>query len=252
MIKVGINENVYLAKAARNDKGTLEVTWIDANEAVASESNADMKAELEENLFADWDKGELTYNENTGAGGRLMLFPFDSKPPMSDPGKVIDGTEMKNRIGSVRDPLSHILAGYMTKDKIQLRPADIFRGTGIDKDMPSYATKIMSEAVQEKVYSNIVDNFIEQITPFLDNPELTFRLKLPRQSKAKPYPSLPTRFISDETPFYEPTQVPKESSKVKFSKWEIDNGFDKDTVVEQAKAADKVEAEVEHDPFANQ
>jgi hypothetical protein len=184
--------------------------------------------------------------------GKLLMFPFDAKPPQSEPAKVIDGTEMKNRIGSVRDPLFHILTGYMTKDKITMKPMDIFLGTGIDKDMSTYNAKITSDAIIEKVYSNIVDIFVELITPFLGNQELLFRLKLPRQSKAKAFPTLPSRFISDETPFYESVLVPKESSKVAFSKWEIENGFDKDTVVAKEQVADKVGAEVEVDPFANQ
>lgn len=253
MIKIGINENVYLHSASTNDKGTLEIVFKQLGDEEGG-SSADMKAELEDNPFADWEKGESTYSEGGGVQGRLLVFPFDGKASVSlDPtkNKPVDGTEMRLRIGSVRDPLNHILNGYMTKDKIKLKPMDMFLGTGIDTDMSTYATKIMSEAVQERTYKNIVDNFIEQATPFLNNPALLFRLKLPRQSKAKAFPSLPGRFISDNSPFYEPMEVDAKSSKVAFTAWEIANGFNSDAVVEKSKVADKVEKEPEHDPFAN-
>lgn len=246
MIRIGINENVYLADAKKNDKGTLELTF---KQADGSENN-DMKAKLEENPFADWEEG-TTYNEGLG-GLTIRVFPFDAKAPISSPEKTPDATEMRHRIGQLRDPLFHIASRYMTNDKIPLKPKDIFRGTGIDKDVNSFGTKIMSEVIQTKVYDNIVDSFIEAITPFLNNPGQLFRLKLPRQSRNKAFAVLPTRFISEDTPFYEPMEIPAKSSKVKFSKWEIDNGFDKAEPVSQETADKPKEAEPEMDPFANQ
>lgn len=245
-ISIGINENVYLAKAEKTEEGVLVLGFANP----PSEEGTAMKEKLEANPFADWEEGELTYNE--GSNGRdIRLFPFDNKPSMNKPDDIIDATIMKERIAALRDPLTHILMGYMTKDKNPLKPSVIFKGTGIDKDINDYAKKIMSETVQAKVYENIVNAFIEAMQPFLGDHTKLFRVKLPRQSKAKAFATIPTRFISDDSPFWESMDIPAKASKVRFSTWEIANGFDKADVIQQAAADKVVEEEPEEDPFAN-
>jgi len=246
MIGIGINENVYLGKPTTDEKsGVLIISF---KEPVAGE--AELKEAMTANPFADWeDGGSLSHTEG-GNGISLRMFPFDSKSPVSEPDKVIDGIEMKNRISQLRDPLVHILSQYMTNDKIIFSPAIIFKGTGIDKDVSAYGTKILSDTVQEKVYNNIVNQFIALATPFIENPELLFRLKLPRQSAKKAYATIPSRYLKD-SPFMEPMSIPKAASKIKFSAWEIKNGFDNADPV-SVTTADVKEAEPENDPFANQ
>lgn len=247
MIGIGINENVYLAKAEKDEKGTLVISLA----TPTGTDTAELKKALEANPFADWEEGGTTFNEGMN-GINLRIFSFDAKAPVNDPEKVPDATEMRNRIAQVRDPLAHILLGYMTKDKMPLKPTAIFKGTGIDKDINTFGTKIMSEDVQAKVYANIVDLFIEAVVPYAGKEDLLFRVKLPRQSAKKAYATFPTRFISDDQPFWESMSIPAESSKVKFSTWEKNNGFDKADAISQ-KAADKVAVEEpEHDPFMNQ
>lgn len=256
MIGIGINNNVYFGKAAKDtaakeerNRGTLMITF--KQKLAGDEAAGEMKAKLAANPFADWeDGGALSYSEG-GNSITLRMFPFDSKAQMNTPDVLPDATEMRNRINQLRDPLVHILSQYMTSDKITLKPAVIFAGTGIDIDVNSFGAKVMSEPVQEKIYNNIVNEFIKLMTPFEDSDNLLFRLKLPRQSKKKAYATIPTRFLNGN-PFMEDMAIPEKASKVKFSSYEINNGFDNATPIAQAEADTAKEVEPANDPFANQ
>lgn len=254
MVGIGINDNVFISKAEKNDKGTLEITFsqISADPTAA----AALKAKLAENVFADWEEGG--YSVDDGQGGlRMMIFPFDSKPPVNDTDGKWQPTKevMKERMDTIRGPLYMILNYFIPdKTKMPLTVVNIFKGTGIDGT--NFATKILSETVQEKVYANIVDLFIQGVTPFVGDETNPFRLKLNRQSAKKAYATLPSRYISDENPFIESMKIPLAASKLKFSKWEIANGYNSDAPVSQStadktSAADKAK-DTQPDPFAGQ
>jgi len=51
------------------------------------------------------------------------------------------------------------------------------------------------------------------------------RLLLVRQSKDKHFATLRGTYLDDQ-PFLEPMAIPKDASKLKFSPWEIENGYD--------------------------
>lgn len=256
MIGIGINEDCYLGEPKKNEKHTLEVTFKQlAGDPAAA---AELKKKLEDNPFADWDEGGYS-DDGEGVKLTLRVFPFDSNPPQSDPTKVIDATAMKERIDTVRAPLYHILDYfYPGKDKngVALNPLNtkaVFNKTGIEG--ANFGTKIMDETVQEKVYANIVDTFITAVTPFVDATDNLFRLKLARQSKAKAFATLPSRFLKD-SPFIESMKIPVASSKLKFSAWEKTNGFDKadpisDTTADKAgQKKGGAKEELTEDPFA--
>lgn len=252
MVGIGINENVFISKAEKNDKGTLEITFSQPDGD--PEAAAALKAKLVENPFADWEEGG--YTQTDGGGARLLLFPFDSKPPVSDTeGKWKPTAEnMKERMDTVRAPLYMILSYFIPdKTKMPLTVANIFKGTGIDGT--NFLAKIQSETVQEKVYGNIVDLFLSGIAPFIGDTTNLFRLKLQRQSAKKAFPTIPSRFISEDNPFIESMKIPADKSKVKFSKWEIANGYNSDAPISQDtadKGASQKEMKEEDDPFKNQ
>lgn len=254
MVGIGINENVFISKAEKNDKGTLEITFsqIEGN----PEEAAALKAKLAENPFADWEEGG--YSATDTGGARLLIFPFDSKPPQG--GSNAESWKptkenMKERMDSVRAPLYMILSYFIPdKTKMPLTVANIFKGSGIDGN--NFIPKIESETVQGKVYGNIVELFLSGIAPFIGDQANPFRLKLNRQSAKKAFPTLPTRYISDDNPFIESMKIPADKSKLKFSAWEIANGFNDATPVKQD-TADKVPSgdkakELQNDPFAGQ
>ena len=101
---------------------------------------------------------------------------------------------------------------------------------------------------------NYFTQFINMITPFLDRKEFAMRVKLVRQSRDKAFDTIPDRFL-DENPWCELMDVPEANSRVKFTKWETDNGFDssappsKADTDEKGKVEDTPEAKREQMPL---
>jgi hypothetical protein len=97
---------------------------------------------------------------------------------------------------------------------------------------------ILDETTFMKVFDNMANEFITLMTPFVGDASLRSRLKLQRQNKEKHFATLPKSFLS-ERPMYESMEIPKDKSKIAFSKWEKDNGLDDGTPASKDAAADK-------------
>lgn len=251
MIGIGINDNVYLGTPKLNDKGTLEVAFKQTE--ADPEAAAALKAKLADNPFADWD--DTGYTQSDGGGISLLIFPFDSKPSDYKPDEVIDLTVMKQRIDKIRGPLFQILSQYIPDiSKNPLKVSAIFEGTNIDfKDKVGTEKKLKSEAVQAKIYKNIVSAFIAGMEPFQDDDTNLFRVLFVRRSKKSAYPALRTSFI-DDNPFIESMKIPKDASKLKFTAYEKREGLDKSDPISQDTADQTPKAEIaaEDDPFQSQ
>ena len=76
------------------------------------------------------------------------------------------------------------------------------------------------------------------ITPFI-NSDQQFRVKLPRRSKKYGFPALP-----NFTPWVESMDIPEESSKLKWSKWEIDNGKNTSAPATDEPSTEEVEGQI--------
>lgn len=259
MVKIGINENVFISNISKSEEGTLIITLDNptnaAQEAVSVDKDA-LKAALEHNPFADWEEGGESFNESMSSGLQLRIFNIDADPKRDTPDVLPTAEEMRKRLDTLRDPLTHIMLGYITREQNPLKPTVIFRGTGIDTDFTKFPTLIMSEEVLGRIYANIVDAFIETMRPFVGNEELLFRVRLPRQSKKKAFATFPTKFIGPESPFWESMQIPKEASKMKWSNYELKNGLNLDTPyagIEEADTSNNntvAQEEPQDDPFA--
>ncbi len=220
MITVGINENVVITKALKNDKGTLVIglkQMEDINPLEALNSSTSMEQK---------EKELLHYAPKIEAYG----------------GGTKTAKEVLDSITETKDPLHLILLQYMTSDKIKF---DAFRGTGITAE--NVFTKIVDQSVVDKIYDNIITQFCEMMAPFVGENGKKTRFLLVRQSKAKHYPKLRTRYVMTN-PFIEPMSVPV--SKVKFTKYEIDNGFDKGEAVAGGEKAPAAEAAAAKSLFA--
>ncbi len=216
MIKVGIHENVRWNKATKNDRGTLVAGIIkESGDALAAlDSTSDSSAaSAEENDF--------------------LFFP----PKATNKDNQPDTAENNmTKIKEFKDQLNHILQNYMTSDKIKW---DTLKGTGVTSE--NMETRLTKQETLDIMYNNVVDQFIVMISPFLTNPNLKYRILLTRSSKAKHYPALRKRYLGEQ-PFMEPMTVPKAASALKYTKWELDNGFNN---------PDRVELTVADQPDAN-
>jgi len=200
MITVGINQNLVIQEAKKNDKGSLQITFKEALEIDPLDAlNSAGSTQLD------------------GAKQDIVIFPIN---PNDMEGNTDTYENIVKKIADIKDPLDHILQQYTTKSNIKW---DIFKGTDISAE--NIKTEVRKETVQLQIYNNIVDQFIKMLSPYLDESK-KMRVLFVRQSAAKHYPRLRTRYI-DRNPFMEPMSVPAEQSKLVFSKYEKDKGLDK-------------------------
>jgi len=225
MLRVGIHENLVLDKAQINDKGTLGLVFrpISLNKK-------------EPSGFVEEEAAELSEGSNNSA---LLIFP-----PTITKLKNLDGSEkndeeklqvLSDDISNFKDQLVSIIGAYRSLKDVKFRPYD---GTGVDKS--NYNVEMLNNDTIKKVYTNYCNQFIGYITPFLGDDNNPVRLKLIRQSKDKHYATLPSRYLNTN-PFIEcMNSVPADKTKLRFTKWEMEKGFDSGEPVAQAKAADDV------------
>ena len=202
MIGVGINENVKLENAVLNEKGTLEIFF--AEDGTAKVNTADL------------------LNQTAGVTGandtRILLYV----PNTEYNGEKREIKDIAIAIGGFRDQLEHILQGYLPSAEATLNPYE-----GIDiSDPTAFQESLKNQSTIDRIYKNLATQFIEKLSNMRDALSTKlFRLKLIRQSAAKHYGTLPSRFISNN-PFWEPMEIPKDRSRVKFTKYELDKGLD--------------------------
>jgi hypothetical protein len=224
-IEVGINENVVLTKTAKNDKGTL-VLGLKKNEAV--DPIAALNSSTGSTNFEQREKELLIYPP--------QLTDFNNQPKT--------GQEIMNSFKEIVDPLAQIASQYVTKDKISW---DTFKNTDITAENV-YAEVVKPEVVKQ-VYNNIVDQFVRLMAPFVGENGPKMRWLLVRQSKAKHFPRLRTRFLQGN-PFIEPMTIPAAASKVKFTQYEIDNGLNNGSEIKPQAAVSESESQAVAKLFA--
>ncbi len=224
MIRVGIHENLVLSKIARNDKGTM---------GIAFRPQSVDGPKQKRSFFAEAE--EVTTEEDS-EDNMLLLFPF-KVPTFQKDGEDLKDEEkvaiIERDIKTFRNQLSQIIGAYRSTKDLKFTP---WRNTGITED--NFEKEILDNDTLKKAYDNYVEDFMEYMAPFVNDDTRPIRLKLVRQSKTKHYATLPSKYINDN-PFIEPMEVPKEASKLSFTKWEKENGFDNGDPVSQG-AADPI------------
>ncbi|CAM6001127.1 unnamed protein product [Sphagnum balticum] len=190
MIKIGTTENVYISKQVKNEKGTLEIT-IDT-------SAGQKKLSLIEQANAATDA--------TGSGTTLMLF----MPSMAYQNEQKSPEKLLQSLTNFKAQMHHILKRFTTETSIKW---NVFKGI-ILKDDDDLMNKIQDEKVYGQVYTNIVDQFIEQAEKFkINDPAKKSRILLIRQSKEKGFGKLRETYLESQ-PFFEDMAIPQDKSKL--------------------------------------
>lgn len=206
MLQVGIHDDVVVSKAEINDKGTLEIEFKQpgADDALdALSGNGEIKPDQTINIRVY--KQEVEYF-----------------------GEKREGHKMLSLITNFKAVLTELLRVYIDNPVI-----DASKGLKVTKDNASEL--FTDQANVDIAYNNIVTQFVAMIKPFVGKTDQAFRVKLPRRSKKYAYPALP-----NFTPWVEPMTIPKESSKLKWSAWEITNGKNDPTPASDAPSDESV------------
>lgn len=223
MIGIGINENVVLVKASITDKGWLSLSF-------------DEVKNLEKPKASIFDAAQSAKVENDGKTTfDLNLFPFKVPDGPRNEGKTED--ELLEMIGGdvkrAKNQLTQLLEQFIPQGGIAWDP---YRGTGVTTE--NYRTEYLKTPVLETIFNNYAVDFIKMVTPFLSSKESTLRIKLIRQSKEKNFASIPGRFLEDN-PWVETMDIPKDRSKIAFTKYELEQGLDSSTPVSKDTADEK-------------
>lgn len=205
MIRVGITDNVVLSKAEKNDKGTLVVGIKELGTEVKEK-----KASILDDLS---DGSDTSGNDGMGEVAFLMFMPSLTKFDKDEQGNevALEGPDVLKGFVDFKNQLVHFLKRFTTSANIKFSP---FAGIAINAaDEKDIFAKIVQPAIAEKVYSNYVEQFIRQITPFLNLDGKPSRLFLHRKSEASHFGVLRKKFL-DNQPFFEPMELPITQSKM--------------------------------------
>lgn len=223
MIGIGINENAVLVGASLTDKGWLKLSFDELRSLEQPKANifeSAQSAKVE-------NDGKTTFD--------LNLFPFKVPDGTRNEGKTED--ELLEMIGGdvkrAKNQLTQLLEQFMTQGGIAWDP---YRGTGVDKD--NYRTEYLKTPVLETIFNNYATDFIKMVTPYLNSKEHPLRIKLIRQSKEKNFASIPGRFLEDN-PWVETMDIPKDRSKISFTRYELEQGLDSSAPVSKDTADEK-------------
>lgn len=228
-IQVGIHENVVIRDAAVNDKGRLVVYLRKKGEDTAPDEDDPMAAMAASEVI-----------EKDNASG-LTFWPL-KVPEVRDTKNNKDRTDKeRGEIANqdcmqLKNQLTQILEQFLVKDNIQWSP---YEGTPLTKE--TYYEDMASQATLDLIYRNLCDQFIAMINPFLNDEKYAVRFKLVRQSKDKHFARVPGMYIKDN-PFIELMDVPEKQSRVKWTEYEKNNGFNDGTPVSR-NTADQEEEE---------
>ena len=229
MVGVGINENVIIMSAVRkteDDKNSLVFEFRDGNSPKATTSDP-----------FDQLAGDTVVDTGSGGGNTIRMWP--PLPPLAT---TKDGAaktqadmakEASDALGELKNSLIQILSCYTTTENIKF---NMFQGMDGVITRDNYSEKITEKAVLDACFVNLADQFVNQMQPFFDKEDCMVRLLLVRQSKEKHYASFRTKYVRDN-PFIELGIVPKASSALKFTKYELTQGLNDGTPT-ASKAAD--------------
>ena len=176
-IGVGINENVYFSDVSRNDKNHLVISF---------------KEDTGKSWFETMESSEIEEGEG---GITIRLFPF--KVPDKDD---MTGRQKMDRtsqdITKTRNMMIHMLTPFLVNSDIVIPTLE---GSGIIATTPisEVEARLNNQAILDKIWINITNAFIRLLKPLCGRNDLTFRLKLTRQSTEKHFPSFPnTKYLS--------------------------------------------------------
>jgi len=219
MIGIGINENVILAGVTITEKdGKISTDFKLSSDVVDSSEGVEYDLE---------DKYDEQGNVITsgGKGTVVKVWPV-SIPKEESNGKSYSIAERVNTVlEALKEQQNFFTAWarcYVTTDKL-VGVFQRFQGLTLTKDNIS---SVLDEQVTAAVLRNLTNQFVALVGPHLNKSEFKVRLLLKRQSEAKAFPSFRDKFITS-FPFVEPMSgIPKEASKIAFTKYELDKKLD--------------------------
>jgi len=201
-LNINIHENLVLTAPKLNEKGGLELPF----QSVSSE----------EDMLAAMENDEV-YTQDSGS---ILLFPVKAT---SWDGKPLTAAEVGSQLSFLKHQLSQLSLVWGSKEVVK----EAIGGLAMFKNLvdPSALSGALNNLTNpnflESVNKNLFQRFIDLHTQN-NGANAAMRLKLVRQSKNKPFPTL-SRSTFDK--WCEPMSVTSEQSQIKWTDAEIKSGI---------------------------
>lgn len=223
MLKVGINDNLVLSKVEALEKeGKLSVDFHFGDSSTAKDELNPFSVTVDAQGFAQ-----------TGGNSNVIKVwppsPADAKKFDGSPRTQVEiGTDTLKSVLELKNLLQQFALCFVSSDKVNL--AEYMRGTPCDKE--NWYTTLPVESVLNTITKNLVTDFNAAVGELLGNSDPAYLLRVicVRQSAAKHYASFRKNFIA-EHPVVENAMVPIASTKLHFTKYEMEKGLDTDAAV---------------------
>lgn len=215
MIGIGINENVILKKVEIVDKdGKMSVDFSLTTAGAAAADDTDPFGEAVD------ENGMLVTGNGNGLTVKVWPINVPDETDKNGATKSIATRieEANNATKEMQNMFTLFARCYLTSDKIKF---ERFRGIPITKDTTAM---LLDESVLVAVTRNLASQFIEMCSQFFGDETQKIRILLRRQSAKKHYPAFRDKLLQ-AFPFVESMAVPKEASKIAFTKFEIEKKF---------------------------
>lgn len=211
LLGIGIFNNVVISKltVSKSDAGLAQSVDITFQKRGATTTSDDSLDFLSSGEVASSDGGKE--NNIRIYGASLTDYQGGSKT----------GDDILNEVLTRQAQLNHILAAYMTADKIKW---ELMKGVPA-KGKAELVQKITTGDVLGKINANLFTQFEAMLAPLVGEDSKALVLKFLRKSKEKNFPRLADRKL-DWNPFIAAEDDKALVAKIVFSKWEKDNGFD--------------------------
>jgi hypothetical protein len=223
MLGVGIHENVVLKNVEiteKNGKYSVDFTFKTAGSVVTVDETDPFGEAVDENGMLVTGKG----------GGDTTIKVWPLSVPKEDDAKgnvkaVGVRIEEANEASKELQNMFQLFARcYMTSDKIKFSR---FQGIPITKDS---LQMMLQEEILLKVTLNLAQQFIDMCKPFFDVEDHKLRILLRRRSEKSHFPVFRDKLLQ-AFPFVESMAVPKEASKIAFTRYELGKKFNDGTPV---------------------
>lgn len=225
MIGIGINENVVLEKVELNEKeGKLSIDFA-FRSVGAGPTPAENPLDF---LDEEYDENGMLVTAKGKSNVIIKLWPLTppkDKDMQGNPKTISARIQESNDAGKEMQNLFTSLARVLvTSDQIRF---ERFQGVPITNDSLQL---LLDENVLLQITRNLATQFIAMCGSAFNRDEMAMRILFRRQSPAKPYPAFRDRMLQ-MFPFVESMAIPKESSKLAFTKYEISKGLHLSTPV---------------------
>lgn len=209
-IGIKIAENVTLTQPEISEYGGLNITFVQKADKPA-------EAPITGNVLDFMNQEVDTSASGFDQENRLTVYAL--KPTNYD-GTTLTPEDFQKDNTAIREQLNLITNSYGLGN-VDFKP---FEGM----TQPKAVEEVITEEVLEKVSTNYFNQFLK----LMEKADLgkEFRVVFPRKSAKSKYPGLRKKLLKD-FPFMESMEVPADKSKVKFTKYEISKGLDKELEV---------------------